>query len=88
MKINSMLFKTITIYEDVLINLYYLNQLDVYRGFFLYIFLFICQDLLLQLMISTMTWLNWNQWAIQQQGSNSFLIIIKLPFTTLPLHKN
>lgn len=33
-----MLFKTITIYEDVLINLYYLNQLDVYRGlFFLYI---------------------------------------------------
>lgn len=37
MKINSMLFKTITIYEDVLINLYYLNQLDVYRVFFLYI---------------------------------------------------
>lgn len=32
-----MLFKTITIYEDVLINLYYLNQLDVYRVFFLYI---------------------------------------------------
>lgn len=29
-----MLFKTITIYEDVLINLYYLNQLDVYRVFF------------------------------------------------------